>query len=1025
MNDESIVSPLPSSLTYSNDLTLDLGRILQRLRVTDGTEMLVKVVMDFLRNQFERCPLIWLGLYDRRTHKITGKGGILPSDNRRALRHSFGLMSGDTLEQVVIQQRPIHIANLQREKNAGDWSHAARQAGIQSAFVLPITSRNKCLGLVVLGSEHTGFALEILETTQLTIILGEFANILSLRELEEQRLQAQQPHAVLLTAAEHLQRSEPLGRRLERVLQEVQQFIQPTQTQLYWIDRDRQRFVRHELAITLEGREQSSWIDTDRAIALPIDLVTDFETSGLPIAEFEEFHDHLLKNQPVAIGESYSSLPSIDTGKLMSQLKARSVLAAPVWHRQSDRDELLGFLAVTAQAARMWTKDERQFLHGVSRSIALAASAHRATWAYQQLHDRHTATLAIAQASRNLSNRTTLSAANSVNSASLAVNLNFEAIADQLCTYLAVKQVAILQLDHTQDAFVVAFQRSQDGALPSPLPTLSLIDYQLLERSTHAIALNDIALSLGGTMNAATSTFSRYNRDIDVRFSAWQPQFAAAGWNAIALCNVHPGQPAKFLIAIGHPQPHPWSDQTLRLLEWTGQQLATQLDHVQLDRSNHELQDALTTITQGMSSLQQHSTADTAERSLLKQVCRWLDADFVALLQLPKAPDRTPARVVFSTGSHDRQPPIAAGTTIDLANDPLLQQSIESQGFLGPLSFVELPESTRTWLGGSFAGQLYILALRPDPDSAPSTIFVAIDRGQRWDDRRLSPARILLEALVQVERSDQTLRLLHDKRHTLEPLNWYKHRQLESLYWTLGTAGRQIERLVNQLDSTRVSGTDSAIETDREQIYGQQTLRVLGESLDSLKTSLQQEQWQLGFASDNVSLVTLLKRVLDRCDPLLKKRQLWLQVHREGNTIIQGDRHKLELIFYELLTWACQRSAIGGRLDIWYRPITLDDRPNMPLLELAITDSGVIDLHLIETFQRFLDNHNTYNFASLTTPELDRPPGIHLTVYHRVMTAMGGHFYLDAIDDGRVVTRLLIPLIEDESRTLINANDAP
>ncbi|NJN61812.1 MAG: hypothetical protein HC795_10030 [Coleofasciculaceae cyanobacterium RL_1_1] len=130
---------MPSSLTASNELTLDLGRILQRLRVTDGTEMLVKVVMDFLRDQFQRCPLIWLGLYDRRTHKITGKGGVVPSDNRRALRHSFGLMSGDTLEQVVIQQRPIYIANLQREKNAGDWSRAARQAGIQSAFVLPIT----------------------------------------------------------------------------------------------------------------------------------------------------------------------------------------------------------------------------------------------------------------------------------------------------------------------------------------------------------------------------------------------------------------------------------------------------------------------------------------------------------------------------------------------------------------------------------------------------------------------------------------------------------------------------------------------------------------------------------------------------------------------------------------------------------------------------------------------------------------------------------------------------------------------
>jgi hypothetical protein len=148
-------------------------------------------------------------------------------------------------------------------------------------------------------------------------------------------------------------------------------------------------------------------------------------------------------------------------------------------------------------------------------------------------------------------------------------------------------------------------------------------------------------------------------------------------------------------------------------------------------------------------------------------------------------------------------------------------------------------------------------------------------------------------------------------------------------------------------------------------------------------------------------------------------------VHREGNTIVQGDRQKLELIFYELLTWACQRSAIGGRLDIWYRPITLEAHPNTPLLELAITDSGVIDTHLIEIFHRCLNPQQTYNLASLTPPELDRPPGIYLTVYHRIMTAMGGYFNLDAIDDGRVVTRLLIPLIEDESRTLLLSNDPP
>ena len=1028
MNDEPIVSPFPSSLPSTNDVTLDLGRILQRLRVTDGTEMLIKVVMDFLRGQFERCPLIWLGLYDRRTHTISGKGGILPSDNRQALRHSFGLMSGDTLEQVVIQQRPIHIANLQREKNAGDWSRAARQAGIRSAFVLPITSRKQCLGLVVLGSDQTGLTLDMVETTQLTIILGEFANLLSLRELEEQRIRSQHPHTVLLKAVEHLQSPDPLGCRIDRVLDEIQLFIQPTQTELYWIDTDRQCFVRHPLATLLEARGMPSWIESKAPIVLPSDLKASLEDASLLMADCAGLHASLLENRPVAIGESYSSLPSLDTGKLITQLKARSVLAAPLWSRQGDRGELFGFLATTARVARMWTKEEQRFLHGVSRNIALAVSSERLAHTYHQLQVRHNATLALAQTSRIRVRHTTVDT---------ATHPNFEAIAEQLCTHLAIKQIAILQLDPTLNAFVVVFQRSPDGAIASPLPGLSVIDYQLLERSTQAIALDDLThrlseVSANLNPNLNPSLNPKANRptpNLDLRFSPWQPHFAAAGWNAIALCNIHPGKPPEFLVVIGQAQPQCWPEQTLALLDWTGQQVAAQVDRAELDRTNQQLHTALTTLARGFSELQQAETTNTAERNVLKQVSRVLDATCVVLLQLSPLPGVTEARVVLSLNSRDLEAPIATGTRIDLKTDPILQQSLLSSGFIGPLSRHDLPDATRSWLGEALQNadsQVYVVALRPEPAGKPCAIFIATNQGQRWDDRQLSPTYMLLEALIQFERNDQIMHLLHDKRHTLEPLNWHKHRQLEALYWTLGNAGRQIERLLNQLappvDPQGLGATSSPKDTDRERLYGQQTLRVLGESLENLKISLQQEQWQLSIASEPVSLVTLLKRVLERCDPLLKKRQLWLQVHREGNTIIQGDRHNLELIIYELLTRACQRSEIGGRLDIWYRPIMLGDHLNTPFLELAITDSGTIDQQLIQVVQQCLNNDRRYTFANLTAPELDRPPGIHLAVYYRLMTAMGGYFYLDALDDGRVATRLMIPLIDDESHTILNTS---
>ena len=130
-----------------------------------------------------------------------------------------------------------------------------------------------------------------------------------------------------------------------------------------------------------------------------------------------------------------------------------------------------------------------------------------------------------------------------------------------------------------------------------------------------------------------------------------------------------------------------------------------------------------------------------------------------------------------------------------------------------------------------------------------------------------------------------------------------------------------------------------------------------------------------------------------------------MKVNRQGHFSIQADRPKLEPIFSELLLWACQRSPQGGQIDIWYRPIEGEQTVGgYPLLELSISDSGQVDPRLFRAYE-------TGRSLDLLAPSLlDRPPGLHLLVYDRIMRQMGGSFNFYTVEDGRVVSQLLIPI---------------
>ena len=169
-----------------------LGRVLQTLREEENAEVLIETTLDYLKAEL-KYPLIWIGLYDRMEHRLFGKGGITPIGETKFLKQRFNLNPGDILEQVVIEQRPLSVADLRSEVRAGEWRKAAIEFGIQGALIFPLRFKDRCFGVTLLGSQQWGISPRPNEKSQLSLLFGSLAAALYQIEEECSALQLNVP----------------------------------------------------------------------------------------------------------------------------------------------------------------------------------------------------------------------------------------------------------------------------------------------------------------------------------------------------------------------------------------------------------------------------------------------------------------------------------------------------------------------------------------------------------------------------------------------------------------------------------------------------------------------------------------------------------------------------------------------------------------------------------------------------------------------------------------------------------------
>jgi GAF domain-containing protein len=922
-----MVQSKESGAAYDRQLVA-LGRVLQTLREEDSADALIDALVTYFTSEFD-YGLIWIGLYDRVEHRLYGKGGKVPGSDLSVLRQRFILSPGDVLEQVVIQQRAVGVPDLREEQRAGEWRKIAQKLNIQATVIFPVRYRDICYGVVVLGLSVWGVSPRSDEKARISMVLGEYAAALNHIETEQQRQQVKHPDEPLLNLLAKMRSLVGLGARLEAVVEETHQFIQPARTNIYWYERERRYFWRR-----LGNRQKGMG---------PL-AETNSPSSGITVQEVSSFYQALASDQVVSVGEAQSSLKADTTARLMQQIKARSLLAAPIiWE-----DELLGFLAVEGAEPRIWSEGEKNFMQGAAQLISLTIPLDEMETTIEQIRLDGELTAEVARSIYDEEDwKTTLRQA-----------------ADQLCKRLKGDRFVVLLYDDEQDQFEISFQSqpSNRRSLGDALSGLSDADFKMLQKSDSAITVE--------------------NLEGDLKLLAWRDRLLEVGVRSLILCSTSIGHSLEGLVLLCYESPRSWNRSEREILRLVSQQLGFILHQWQLQRQADQLQTISQTVKVGLLAIQQQPQLDVLERVALQHIAGVMQAPLAVMVSW--MPSRPGGRIVSSPSPNDRFV-VKTDLNISVNTDLLVRWAVETDSEVLKLSANDIPANTRQWLYSSGIGQLLIIPLRTNPIHEVTGVVIVIDEAKRrWNDRHVAALKVLASQVAWARRYVTLVDVLTAQRSELERVNWYKNRRLEEVY-------RAVLAGLKRLDE---------LGTPKEKVFAtrqEQITRQLNEAIAQLPQVLQEETWKTRLYPASISLITLLKRSLERVDFLIKQRQLWSQVHNETSLTISGDILKIELVLYELLLTACQRCNTNGRLDIWCRQI--DNR----WLELSITDNGHVE-------PRLLTELETERTDWLSPSILDHPPGLHLIICQSLMKQIGGSFSFYKLEDGRVVSCLVLPL---------------
>ena len=905
------------------------------------------LVLDHIYQAFN-FEVAWLGLYDRIHHQLLTRGCHSPR-HLRSIRSILPLTAGDVMEQVIIQQRPLIVADLLNEIRAGEWGTIAKQLSLQSALLFPIKRQDVCFGVLVLASSQWGMTPSLGDRAYLSIVLGDLAEVLYHNEADQQRQQTkrfEQPFTALLAK---LSTSSTIDDLLSDVVRETQRFIAPNRTRVFWFA-PRGNFFWQRIPRLGRGAQRSSDITSDSTDSHGTESAN-LEDAGpgidgeerIPVDDIRGLYQVLRNQQLVVVGESRAALKAVVSERLLQHLQSQALMVAPI----VSEGNLLGFLSVESTNSRIWKDPEKQFVMAAARLLGVALPG-----AFTQENLHHL------QLEQQLTTGLTQGIYGDID-----WHQALAGCAQALQDRLSIQQFFVLLFNPDRNGYDLCFQHQTGKPRGVPLlwPCLDEVDWQMLERSPTPISIDNIRQNL--------------------TFTVWRPHLMNLGVQSILVGNVAPGNAPEGIVIITDRISRQWTSKEQQLLEALSRQIGVILHQWQLQRQLDQQQHIYESIQWGLQGLHTRVHIDQLEQTTVQHMLQLLQAATVFMVSWDPG---SPVAKVTRIASQDNSVRVSEDYPIPVSSDAMINWAMQTDGIL-PLTSNELPDEVEAWFSVPVNSRILITALRTSPEHVVSAIVIAVSTAHNpWAEHHLDILKLLTSQLAWSRRHLRLVFLLHQQRQELERLNWYKNHRLEDCYCTLI---KVVNGMTDSQQGEEISTPDSY----------QQVLVQLHALVASLETILNQEQWSLHHSQQTMPLISLINRLIVRLDPLLQSRQLWSKVHNESSLILGGDMTKLEMIIYDVMVAACQRSPIGGRIDIWCRTV------NQDWFELSITDDGSVSPVMIEELAQG-------DSPDLLAPSLlDLPPGLHLAICQSLLRQLGGDITISVLEDGRTHSRFLLP----------------
>ncbi|MCP2728844.1 GAF domain-containing protein [Limnofasciculus baicalensis] len=963
---------------WNENKLVTLGRVVETLREEENPDVLIETTLNYLHSEFD-YSLIWIGLYDRLEHRLFGKGGFAPTNDTTLLKQRFNLLPGDILEQVVIQQRPITIANLQQEMRGGEWRKAAEDFGIQGTILYPLRCKDRCFGVALLGWQGWGISQSSGEKAQFSLLLGGLAAALYQIEVNWQHSSTKRPDQSLFQVLDELLELPSIALRLDKLVSMTQGFISGSRTNVYWYSPER-RYFWHRV-----GSRQTLHKLADLRST----------TAGLMVAEASDFYQSMVDGNLVTIGAGKSMLRAESTERLLKRLRSRSLLAAPI----QAQGELLGFLSVEDNNPRIWEEVERKYVSAAAQLIGLVVANEKIESLFDLALNDINFAAEIAQAMVQ----------------SVSKEVAMKNCSKLLCKRLNAEYVIILQPQkngHFHPIF--STQPLNRRPLTVPLAPLEPKDRQWLGNKTEAMTIEDLEENL--------------------RLPKWKESLSQLGVRSLLLCQMSKRDNSQELLddlpflIVGHSTPRTWNRTERALVTTVTHQINLLLTLNHYSDSAKQSLLVYQTLQSGLSTLVlAPSDPVQFERTWIEYLANLLDCPVAALISW--TPQNPWATVTTALVQNPRFA-LAPDLMIPIANNAPIQEALTTRRFVS-CSVAQLSPATRKSFSNSGISKLLIIALHQDENPITDILLLCDDKERQWPVNLLPSLETLTQQFTWFRHYRYRLHQQARAGEDLQTLNWYKHRCLEMLHQSVRESVNSLLDLDASRNGKRERGSAGAGEQGIAEagelgklptsefrgtilspqplqlMRNQQLLHQLEATLAMLTPILKDEEWQLATNLGAIPFASILKRSLGRVESLYERRQIGVKVHKPSKLSVFADRLKLECILFELfLTFCCQTPA-KTQLHLWYSTLNPEPDPTdsinapPPLLEFLMGESD-----------SFADCQNAIAMPNpaIASSSIEFPNSMNLTICQNILRSWGGDLEFYQLEKERYLMRFLLRL---------------